>query len=114
MAPLRPEEEKIASDDISQEKQMEEFFQWTPDPSLEPETMGQKFRRKTTENPFVPIGKFSKLLYIFAISKLLVSLYYVSVFVMSDRSFHDSIVPSQIIPQYSQIIAQYNSPVISF
>ena len=66
MAPLRPEEEKIASDEIRQEKQMEEFFQWTPDPSLEPETMGQKFRRKTTENPFVPIGKFSKLLYIFA------------------------------------------------
>ena len=62
MAPSRAEEEKIASDNISQEKQMEEFFQWTPDPSLEPETMGQKFRRKTRENPFVPIGKFSKLL----------------------------------------------------
>ena len=61
MAPLRSEEEKVAIDDISQEKQMEEFFQWTPHPSYEPETMGQKFRRKTKENPFVPIGKFSKL-----------------------------------------------------
>ena len=59
---VRSEEEKAASDDISQEKQMEEFFQWTPHPSYEPETMGQKFRRKTKENPFVPIGKFSKLL----------------------------------------------------
>lgn len=62
MAPLRSEEEKVASDDISQEKQMEEFFQWTPHPSYEPETMGQKFRRKTKENPFVPIGKLSKML----------------------------------------------------
>ena len=62
MAPLRSEEEKMVSDDISQEKQMEEFFQWTPEPLYEPETMGQKFRRKTKENPFVPIGKFSKLL----------------------------------------------------
>lgn len=35
---------------------MEEFFQWTPQSSYEPETMGQKFRRKTKENPFVPIG----------------------------------------------------------
>ena len=93
---MAPPEEKIASDDISQKKQMEEFFQWTPDPWHEPETMGQKFRRKTRENPFVPIGKFSKLLYIFAISKL--SIYYVSVCVMSDRSFHDEIVPRQIIP----------------
>ena len=65
MAPLPSEEEKIASDDVSREKQMEEFFQWTPDPSYEPETMGQKFRRKTKENPFVPIGRFSEILQIF-------------------------------------------------
>ena len=71
MAPLRSDEEKISSDDISQEKQMEEFFQWTPHPSYEPETMGQKFRRKTKENPFVPIGKFSKRLQISTICKLL-------------------------------------------
>ena len=63
MAPLRSEEEKIASDDISQEKQMEEFFQWTPEPSYEPETMGQKFRRKTKENPFVPIGNIDFYVY---------------------------------------------------
>ena len=63
MAPLRSEEEN----NISKEKQMEEFFQWIPDPSYEPETMGQKFRRKTKANPFVPIGKFSKLLQIFTI-----------------------------------------------
>lgn len=67
MAPLLSEEEKTASDDINQEKQMEEFFQWTPHPSYEPETMGQKFRRKTKQNPFVPIGKFSELLQIVTI-----------------------------------------------
>ena len=85
MAPLRSEEEKIASDDISQEKQMEEFFQWTPEPSYEPETMGQKFRRKTKENPFVPIGRFS-------ISKRKTYMLcgcYVSLCVVSDHLFHD-------------------------
>lgn len=71
MAPLRSEEEKIANDDISQEKQMEEFFQWTPEPSYEPETMGQKFRRKTKENPFVPIGKFSKYRFLRMLCKLM-------------------------------------------
>lgn len=62
MAPLRKEEETAASDDISQQKQMEEFFQWLPPEHREPETMGQKFKRKTKENPFVPIGKFEKIL----------------------------------------------------
>ncbi|KAL9982480.1 hypothetical protein ACROYT_G004527 [Oculina patagonica] len=56
MAPLRTEEENAASDDISQQKQMEEFFEWSTGAHHEPETMGQKFKRKTKENPFVPIG----------------------------------------------------------
>lgn len=57
MAPLRTEEENAASDDISQQKQMEEFFEWSTGAHHEPETMGQKFKRKTKENPFVPIGE---------------------------------------------------------
>ena len=61
MAPLRKEEEKAASDDdISQQKQMEEFFQWSPYEHREPETMGQKFKRKVKENPFVPIGELQE------------------------------------------------------
>lgn len=61
MAPLRTEEEKATSDDISQRKQMEDFFEWTPHEYKEPETMGQKFKRKTKENPFVPMGELKKL-----------------------------------------------------
>ena len=59
MAPLGTEEKNATSDDISQQKQMEEFFQWSANEYREPETMGQKFKRKIGANPLVPVGELN-------------------------------------------------------
>lgn len=69
MAPLRTEASG-AGDDISQKKQMEEFFEWTPAP--EPETMTQRLKRKVKQNPLVPIGEIG---YMATACKLKIILY---------------------------------------
>lgn len=54
MAPLPKEVEKATEDNISQQKQMDEFFEWAA--AREPETMTGKLKRKVKENPLVPVG----------------------------------------------------------
>lgn len=54
MAPQPTEEEKAIGDSISQQKQMDEFFEWAA--TREPETMTGKLNRKVKENPLVPVG----------------------------------------------------------
>ena len=56
MAPQPTEEEKATGDNISQQKQMDEFFEWAA--TREPETMTGKLKRKVKENPLVPVGEF--------------------------------------------------------
>ena len=56
MAPQPTEEEKATWDSISQQKQMDEFFEWAA--TREPETMTGKLKRKVKENPLVPVGEF--------------------------------------------------------
>ena len=55
MAPLPKEVEKATEDNISQQKQMDEFFEWAA--AREPETMTGKLKRKVKENPLVPVGE---------------------------------------------------------
>ena len=52
MAPQPTEEKKATWDSISQQKQMDEFFEWAA--TREPETMTGKLKR----NPLVPVGEF--------------------------------------------------------
>ena len=59
MAPLRGEQSTASDADIIRQKQMEEFFEWSSQVHSAPETMGQKFKRKCKENPFIPIGEFA-------------------------------------------------------
>ena len=56
MAPQPTEDEKATWDSISQQKQMDEFFEWAA--TREPETMTGKLKRKVKENPLVPVGEF--------------------------------------------------------
>lgn len=54
MASQPTEEERATGDNISQQKQMDEFFEWAA--TREPETMTGKLKRKVKENPLVPVG----------------------------------------------------------
>ena len=46
-----------------QKQNMEKFFEWTPPPP--PETMGQKLKRKIKQNPMVPVGEYSCVIFFF-------------------------------------------------